>query len=139
MSMKFIELYGPGDVIPPRPAKPQPPEREEIAAQVAAAQAALRDAEAAEAALMDERQALKAQPQGLEQNRQALSQQRLPPRRLDWRAAELLDRRQELEEEDCALTQRQHSARLRAGRAVEALKQAPRRLERAQRRQAQEA
>jgi hypothetical protein len=137
--MKMEGMYGPGDVIPPRPATPQPLGADELAAQVAAAQAALRAAEAAEVALMDERQALKAQPQGLEQNRQALSQQRLPPRRLDRRAAERLDRRQELEEEDCALTQRQHSARLRAGRAGEALKQAPRRLARAQRRQAPEA
>jgi hypothetical protein len=69
----------------------------------------------------------------------ALSQRRLPPRQLHRRAAELLDRRLELEEEDFALKRRQDAARVQAGLAEQALKEVQRRLERALRRQAPEA
>jgi hypothetical protein len=125
---------GPRTTDPATAPKPIPPGAAALAAQVALAREECEECEAAtatEAALLDERQALKAQQKALEQDRRALSQQRLPPRTLDRREAELLDRRQELEEKDFGLTQRQHSARLRAGAAAAALKQAQHRLTRA--------
>jgi hypothetical protein len=95
-----------------------------------AAEAECQAATAAEAALLAERQVLKARQQALAQDHKALAQQRLPARTLDRRQAALLDRRLELEEQDFALTQRQHAARLQAGGAAEALKRARARLAR---------
>jgi hypothetical protein len=115
VSMEIQGLPVLGQPIPPRPPKPAPPGVDELAAQVAAAAGKLQDATALERHLEGERMTLKAQQKALEQDRMALSQRRLPPRQLHRRAAELLDRRLELEEEDFALKRRQDAARVQAG------------------------
>jgi hypothetical protein len=86
----------------------------------------LHDAQAAEAVLLEERQALKARQQGLAQARKTLSQQRLTPRKRVQEEAILHERQEMLEEQDYTLTQRQQAARVRAGQAAEALKRARR-------------
>jgi hypothetical protein len=48
MSMKLEGMYGPSDVIPPRPATPQPPGIDALATQVADIEATLQDATALE-------------------------------------------------------------------------------------------
>jgi hypothetical protein len=131
MSVKFEGMYGPGDVIPPRLPKPAPPGAEVLATQVAAIEATLRDAEAAERALEVERQALKAQQRALEQDQRALNQQRLTPRKREQQEAVMRERQDELDEAGVVLGQREQAARVRAGSAAEALKQARRRLKRA--------
>jgi len=58
--MKLEGMYGPSDVIPPRPATPQPPGIDALATQVADIEATLQDATALERHLEGERMTLKA-------------------------------------------------------------------------------
>jgi hypothetical protein len=139
VAMKIEGLPLIGQAIPPRPATPPPPGADELAVQVGAAQAELRAATAAEAALLDERQRLKDALKGCQDARRALDRQRPPVARGERARQEAVLREQEtaLHEDAVALSERQDVAWRRARMAAHTLDRLTRRLAHAQRRQAQ--